>query len=254
MIGQFHTHDKRNCRRMDPWYRNSHPFDLVEGDLSNTDSRILMSVPTGCHKLRISDGLGRISGLRIAPKYNRWWIMCLYTILRSCSLSPRGWFELCSYNEISATKQVQSSISWTTTSRTEPDIATPVQTSIKETEAYIADCIIKSVPQNQSDIHISISSTRCEIMTWLSISRLRSLLSTFIPRVLSPKNRRETVLFGGPDPKRSSTLVCTKSDIPMMSREESILTALSGSGVPAQTPVLQRLHVGIPLFQVYTTL
>ncbi|CAG7948721.1 unnamed protein product [Penicillium salamii] len=79
-------------------------------------------------------------------------------------------------------------------------------------------------------------------MTWLSISRLRSLLSTFIPRVLSPKNRRETVLFGGPDPKRSSTLVCTKSDIPMMSREESILSAPSSSGVSAQGAVLQRLH------------
>lgn len=91
-------------------------------------------------------------------------------------------------------------------------------------------------------------------MTCLSITGVRSLLSTFISRVLSPEAPRETVLFGGPDPKRSSTLVSTKSDIPMMSKEESILTAPSGSGVPAQTPVLQRLHVGIPLFHVYTTL
>jgi hypothetical protein len=90
-------------------------------------------------------------------------------------------------------------------------------------------------------------------MSCLSISRLRSLLSTFIPRVLSPKNPRETVLFGGPDPKRSSTLVSTNSDIPMMSKVESILTAPSGSGVSAKIAVPQRLHVGIPLFHVYKT-
>lgn len=147
------------------------------------------------------------------------------------------WYHLYSRNEI------------------EYDVATPIQTSTKEAQASIADCIIKTIPRTQFDIRIFHQDlTTFEIMPWLSISRLRSLLSTFIPRVLSPKNPRETVLFGGPDPKKSSTLVCTKSDIPMMSKEESILNAPSGSGVPAQTPVLQRLHVGIPLFHVYTTL
>ncbi|CAG8621596.1 unnamed protein product [Penicillium salamii] len=85
-------------------------------------------------------------------------------------------------------------------------------------------------------------------MTCLSISRLHSLLSTFIPRVLSPKSPREAVLFGGPDPKRSSTLVSTNSDIPMMSKEESILTAPSGSGVSAKSAVLQSLHTVRILF------
>ncbi|CAG7949925.1 unnamed protein product [Penicillium salamii] len=79
-------------------------------------------------------------------------------------------------------------------------------------------------------------------MTCLSITGVCSLLSTFISRVLYPGNRHETVLFGGPDPERSSTLVSTKSDIPMMSKEESIMTAPSSSGVSAQGAVLQRFH------------
>ncbi|KAF4772598.1 hypothetical protein HAV15_012170 [Penicillium sp. str.  len=62
-----------------------------------------------------------------------------------------------------------------------------------------------------------------------------------MPCLLSPGNPRETVLFGGPDPKRSSTLGSWKSDISMMSKEQSILTAPSGSGAPAKIPVTQRL-------------
>lgn len=132
---------------------------------------------------------------------------------------------------------------------------TPMQTFTKEGQAYIADCIIKSVPQTQFNIRIFYqSSTRCELMTSLSITRLRCLISTFMTRLLSPGNPRETILFGGPDPKRSSTLGSRKSDISMMSKEQSILTALSGSGVAAKSPVTQRLKVRVPLFHVYASL
>jgi hypothetical protein len=51
-------------------------------------------------------------------------------------------------------KQAESSISCTATSRIEPDIATPIQSPTKEAQAYIADCIIKSVPQSQFYIRI----------------------------------------------------------------------------------------------------
>ncbi|CAG8082839.1 unnamed protein product [Penicillium nalgiovense] len=78
-------------------------------------------------------------------------------------------------------------------------------------------------------------------MSCLSITRLRCLFSTFMPCLLSPGNPRDTVLFGGPDPKRSSTLGSRKSDNSMMSKEQSILTAPSGSGAPAKIPVTQRL-------------
>ena len=151
--------------------------------------------------------------------------------------------------------QAESSISCTIISRPKIDVATPIQTSTKEAQAYIADCIIKTVPRTQFGIRIFHQDlTTCEIMPCFSIKSVRSLLSTFILRVLSPANPRETVLFGGPDPERSSTLVSVKSDIPMMSKEGSILTAPSGSGVPAKSPVRHRLHVSAPLFHVHTTL
>lgn len=44
----------------------------------------------------------------------------------------------------------------TATSRIEPDIATLIQTSIKEAKAYIADCIIKTAPQTQFQLVFSI--------------------------------------------------------------------------------------------------
>ncbi|CAG7927808.1 unnamed protein product [Penicillium olsonii] len=79
-------------------------------------------------------------------------------------------------------------------------------------------------------------------MTCLSITRVRSLLSTFIPRVLSPGNPRETVLFGGPDSNRSSIIDSMKSGSPMISKEQSVLMTASSSGVTAKGPVPQRLH------------
>ncbi|CAG8007785.1 unnamed protein product [Penicillium salamii] len=79
-------------------------------------------------------------------------------------------------------------------------------------------------------------------MPCLSITRVRYLLSTFIPRVLSPGNRRETVLFGGPDSNRSSILDSMKSDMPTMSKEQPILISSPSSGVPAKSPAPQRLH------------
>ncbi|CAG8668294.1 unnamed protein product [Penicillium salamii] len=79
-------------------------------------------------------------------------------------------------------------------------------------------------------------------MTCLSITIVRSLLSAFIPRILSPDNPRETVIFGGPDSNRSSILDSMKSDIPTMSKEQPILILSPSSGVPAKSPVPQRLH------------
>ena len=134
-------------------------------------------------------------------------------------------------------------------------IATQIQTSTKEAQAYIADCITKTVPQTQFNIRIPHQDfTRCEIMTCLSITKVRYLLSTFILRVLSPGNRRETVLFGGPDSNRSSILDSIKSDIPTMSKEQPILISSPSSGVPAKSPVPQRLHVSTHLFHVHTSL
>ncbi|CAG8370245.1 unnamed protein product [Penicillium salamii] len=79
-------------------------------------------------------------------------------------------------------------------------------------------------------------------MTCLSITKVRSLFLTFIPRILSPDNPRETVLFGGPDSNRSSITDSMNSGIPMMPKEQSILMTDSSSGVPAKGPVPQRLH------------
>lgn len=134
-------------------------------------------------------------------------------------------------------------------------VATHIQTFTKEAQAYIADCIIKTVPQTQFNIRILHQDfTRCEIMTCLSITKVRYLLSTFILRVLSPGNRRETVLFGGPDSNRSSILDSMKSDMPTMSKEQPILISSPSSGVPAKRPVPQRLQVIAPLFHVHTNL
>jgi hypothetical protein len=151
-------------------------------------------------------------------------------------------------------KQAESSISCTTTSRHKTDVSTPIQTPPRKHEPTLLIVLYSLFLRLNSTFAFHQGSARCEIMTCLSISRLRSLLSTFIPRVLSPGNPRETVLFGGPDLKRSSTLGSTRSDISMMSEEQSILTTASSSCVPAKSLVPQRLHVSAPLFHVHASL
>lgn len=101
-------------------------------------------------------------GSCIVPKYTRWWIVCSHTILQSYSLFSRGrsvlWLILwkSSYYSGANPKQAELSISCATISRYETNVATPIQTSAKEARAYIADSNIKSVPQTQSNIRISI--------------------------------------------------------------------------------------------------
>jgi len=111
-------------------------------------------------------------------------------MLQSYSIFSRGSSML--WLKCQSVEQAESSISCTTISRYKTNGTTPIQTSTKEARAYIANCIIKSVPQTKFNIRIFHQGpTRCEIMTCLSILRLRSLLSTFITRVLSPENPRK---------------------------------------------------------------
>ncbi|OQE55804.1 hypothetical protein PENNAL_c0432G11721, partial [Penicillium nalgiovense] len=92
-------------------------------------------------------------------------------------------------------------------------------------------------------------------MICLSITRLRCLLSTFMPRLLSPGNPRETVLFGGPDPKRSSTLgsrklwcFCKKSSNTTLARKGSSLPRLR-KPLTKQTVRIWFPHNGIAIME-----
>lgn len=82
-----------------------------------------------------------------------------------------------------------------------------------------------------------------ETMVRLSIPELRRFLSNCKTRLLSPKNSRETVLFGGPDPTRDSLSDLLEADMP---KEQPTISADSGSGVSARDSEPIRLHVCYP--------
>mgnify|MGYP006902569904 FL=1 len=90
-------------------------------------------------------------------------------------------------------------------------------------------------------------------MACFSIARVRCLLSNFISRLL-PDNSRETVLFGGPDSNRSSANEPAKTDIPMMSKEQSTFSSSSVSGIPIKDSAPIRLHVGYHSLPIKTKL
>ncbi|CAG8019064.1 unnamed protein product [Penicillium salamii] len=76
----------------------------------------------------------------------------------------------------------------------------------------------------------------------MTCSKFRYLLSNYMSRLFSPGSSRETVLFGGPDPNRSSMHESAKGAKPLTVKEQPAFSAPPGSGIFAKDSVPIRLH------------
>jgi hypothetical protein len=88
-------------------------------------------------------------------------------------------------------------------------------------------------------------------MICLSLQRVYCVVSNCFSRLFSsPNSSRETILFGGPDPNRSSMHEPAKGAMPMMLKEQPAFSVAPDTGVSARDSAPVRLHVGYPFLLI----